>query len=118
VTTLAWSGDPAAERLARDVLARFEAPAEGLPRHRRATAARLDLALALAKRGRLDEAAGAALDAVTSGYLVPSNFWRAGEIVEAVGSRDIPEGRDLADAYRAEVTAAREPSGMLPPALP
>jgi len=118
VTTLAWSGDPAAERLARDVLARFEAPAEGLPRHRRATAARLDLALALAKRGRLDEAAGAALDAVTSGYLVPSNFWRAGEIVEAVGSRDIPEGRDLADAYRAEVTAAREPSGMLPSALP
>jgi tetratricopeptide (TPR) repeat protein len=110
VTTLAWSGDPAAEHLARDVLARFEAPPEGPPRHRRATAARLDLALALAKRGRLDEAAGAALDAVTSGYLVPSNFWRAGEIVDAMGSRDVPEARDLAEAYRVEVTAAHEPT--------
>jgi transcriptional regulator with XRE-family HTH domain len=118
VTTLAWSGDPAAEGMARDVLARFEAPAGGPPRHRRATAARLDLGLALAKRGRLDEAAGTALDAVTSGYLVPSNFWRAGEIVEAVCRRDVPEARDLEEAYRAEVTAAHEPAGTPPAALP
>jgi hypothetical protein len=121
VTTLAWSGDVAAEDLARDVLARFESPAEGEPRRRRATAARLDLALALAKRGRLDEAAGTALDAVTSGYLVPSNFWRAAEIVEATGGHDVPEAGDLAEAYRAEVAAAREPgadSGPLALALP
>jgi transcriptional regulator with XRE-family HTH domain/tetratricopeptide (TPR) repeat protein len=118
VTTLAWSGDPAAEDLARDVLARFESPAGGEPRHRRATAARLDLALALAKRGRLDEAAGTALDAVTSGYLVPSNFWRAGEIVEAVGARDVPEARELAEAYRAEVATANSAGRGLPPALP
>ena len=118
VTTLAWSGDPAVEGMARDVLARFEVPAEGPPRHRRATAARLDLGLALAKRGRLDEAAGTALEAVTSGYLVPSNFWRAGEIVEAVCRRDVPEARDLEEAYRAEVTAAHEPAGTPPAALP
>jgi transcriptional regulator with XRE-family HTH domain len=120
VTTLAWSGDPAAEDLARDVLARFESPADGEPRRRRATAARLDLALALAKRGRLDEAAGTAFDAVTSGYLVPSNFWRAAEIVEATGGHDVPEAGDLAEAYRAEVAAAREPgadSGPLALAL-
>jgi transcriptional regulator with XRE-family HTH domain len=121
VTTLAWSGDPAAEDLARGVLARFESPAEGEPRRRRATAARLDLALALAKRGRLDEAAGTALEAVTSGYLVPSNYWRAGEIVEATGGRNVPEASDLAEAYRAEVSAAREPGedgGAQPLALP
>jgi tetratricopeptide (TPR) repeat protein len=117
VTTLAWSGDPAAEDMARDVLARFEVPAEGPPRLRRATAARLDLGLALAKRGRLDEAAGTALEAVTSGYLVPSNFWRAGEIVEAVGKRDVPGARDLEEAYRAEITAAAGPTGQTP-ALP
>ena len=106
VTTLAWAGDPAAEDMARQVTAHFEAPASGPPRHRRATAGRLDLALALTRGGRLDEAAGTALQAVTSGYLVPSNYWRAGLIVAEVGGRDIPEGRDLADAYRAELTAS------------
>jgi transcriptional regulator with XRE-family HTH domain len=106
VTTLAWAGDPAAEDLARDVAAPFDAPGDGHPRRRRAVAARLDLALALANGGKLDEAAGTALQAVTSGYLVPSNYWRAGEVLAAVDGRDIPEGRDLAEAYRAELAAA------------
>jgi len=101
VTTLAWVGDPAAEEYARHVLTRFESPAA--PRFRRATAARLDLALALGRRGKLDEAAGIALQAVTSGYLVPSNYWRAREVITIVGSSDVPEGRELADAYRAEL---------------
>jgi transcriptional regulator with XRE-family HTH domain len=109
VTTLAWAGDPAAEDLAREVAARFESPTDGHPRHRRATAARLDLALALARGGKLDEAAGTALQAVTSGYLVPSNYWRAGEIITAVGSRDVSEARELKDAYRAEISAGMEP---------
>jgi tetratricopeptide (TPR) repeat protein len=106
VTTLAWVGDPAAEEYARHVLARFESPAA--PRFRRATAARLDLALALGQRGKLDEAAGIALQAVTSGYLVPSNYWRAREVIGMVGSSDVPEGRELANAYRAEL-ASRAP---------
>lgn len=109
VTTLAWAGDPAAEGLAREVAARFDCPTNGYPRHRRATAARLDLALALASSGKLDEAAGTALRAVTSGYLVPSNYWRAREIITAVGFRDVPEARELKDAYHAEVTAAHGP---------
>lgn len=120
VTTLAWAGDPAAEEMARQVTAQFEAPASGPPRHRRATAGRLDLALALAQRGKLDEAAGTALKAVTSGYLVPSNYWRAGLILAEVGTLDIPEGRDLADAYRAEIAAAPAlptPRGESPAAL-
>jgi tetratricopeptide (TPR) repeat protein len=101
VTTLAWAGDPAAEECARDVLARFESPEA--PRLRRATAARLDLALALARQGRVDEAAGVALDAVTSGYLVPSNYWRASEVIAAVGPAGIREGRELEEAYHAEI---------------
>jgi tetratricopeptide (TPR) repeat protein len=106
VTTLAWVGDPAAEEYARHVLARFESATA--PRFRRATAARLDLALALGRQGKLDEAAGIALQAVTSGYLVPSNYWRAREVITVVGSSDVPEGRELADAYRTEL-ASRVP---------
>lgn len=101
-TTLAWVSDPAAEQYARDVLTRLEAPVSGPPRYRRASSARLDLALALIGCGKADEAAGTALAAVTSGYLVPSNFWRAREIITAVTAAGVPEARDLADAYHAE----------------
>jgi len=101
-TTLAWAGDPAAERFARGVLARLEAPAAGPPRYRRAAAARLDLSLALVGQDKHDEAAGTALQAVTSGWLVPSNYWRAREVAAAVAARGVPEARELAEAYRAE----------------
>ena len=66
-TTLAWLGDPAAEAYARNVLARLESSIDGPPRPRRAATARLDLSLALIAAGRHDEAAGTALEAVTSG---------------------------------------------------
>ncbi len=62
---------------ARQVLARLESAVDGPPRPRRAASARLDLSLALIVAGRHDEAAGTALQAVTSGRLVPSNYWRA-----------------------------------------
>jgi tetratricopeptide (TPR) repeat protein len=109
VTTLSWIGDPAAEQAGREVLARLESPPSGPPRHRRASSARLDLALTLTGRGKLDEAAGTALQAVTSGYLVPSNYWRAQEVITGVTGRGVPEGRDLADAYRAEISRADTP---------
>jgi hypothetical protein len=89
------------------VLYRLESPAAGPPRHRRASSARLDLSLALVGRGKHDEAAGTALQAVTSGYLVPSNYWRAREVIGAVSGHGVPEARDLADAYRAELGASR-----------
>jgi hypothetical protein len=80
-----------------------------MPRHRRATSARLDLSLALVGRGKHDEASGTALQAVTSGYLVPSNYWRAREVIAAVSARGVPEARELADAYRAEIEAGARP---------
>lgn len=101
-TTLAWAGDPAAERFARDVLERLESPAGGPPRYRRAATARLDLALALIAGGKPDEAATVTMQAVLSGRIVPSNYWRAREVIGAVAARGVPESRELADAYRAE----------------
>ena len=98
-TTLSWVGDTAAEGIARQVLAAIEAP--GLrPRPRRAALARLDLALALTAADKHDEAAGVALEAVTSGRLAPVDGRRAREIVLAVVERGVPEAAELAEAYR------------------
>jgi len=99
-TTLAWLGDPAAEGYARHVLARLESATDGPPRPRRAASARLDLSLALIASGQHDEAAGTALEAITSGRIVPSNYWRAREVIHAVAERGVPEARELAEAYR------------------
>jgi len=114
VTILSWLGDPAAETRARTVLARMDGSGAAPPRPRRAAAARLDLGLALAAAGRPDEAASAALRAVTSGLLVPSNYWRAREVIAAVDGRDVPEARELEDAYR-EFCA--RPDAVSPPEL-
>src|SRR5271166_2890321 len=110
-TTLAWLGDPAAEPLARQVLVRLESAADGPPRPRRAASARLDLALALIAAGRHDEAAGTVLEAVTSGRLVPWNYWRAREVIDAVAERGVPGARDLSEAFR-EVCTGSEPSAL------
>jgi hypothetical protein len=99
-TTLAWLGDPAAEPLARNVLARMKDPEYGPPRLRRAASARLDLSLALIAADQPDEAASETLTAVTSGLLVPSNYWRAAEVITAVEDRQLPEAPELREAYR------------------
>jgi hypothetical protein len=99
-TTLAWIGDPAAERYARHVLARLESAVDGPPRPRRAASARLDLSLALIAAGRHDEAAGTTLEAISLGRLVPSNYWRAREVIQAVAERGVPSAAELAEAYR------------------
>ncbi len=64
------------------------------------TTANLDLALALLVTNRLDEACDAALEAILSGRVVPSNHWRVLEIVKAVEARDVPEATDLREAYQ------------------
>jgi transcriptional regulator with XRE-family HTH domain len=99
-TTLSWLGDPAAEDQARQVLARIESTTDGPSRPRRAASARLDLSLALTITGRHDEAAGTALEAITSGRLTPSTYWRAREIVEIVVGHNTPGSKELSDAYR------------------
>jgi tetratricopeptide (TPR) repeat protein len=100
-TTLSWLGDPAAPGVARQVLARLESGSDGgPPRPRRAASARLDLALALLATDEPDEAGHLTLQAVMSGLLVPSNFWRAAEVVARVEERGLSDAADLREAYR------------------
>ncbi len=91
-------GDAAAEGYAREIIARLRD--DDVTRWpRRVASANLDLALALLTTDRLDEAAASALTAIGSGKVVPSNQWRAAEVVSAVEARDLPEARELREAY-------------------
>jgi hypothetical protein len=98
-TTLAWVGDPAAESYAREVIARLKPSESNGKWPRRVAAANLDLALVLLVTNRLEEACDAAQQAMLSGQVVPSNWWRAAEVVTAVEARQLPEGRDMREAY-------------------
>lgn len=100
-TTLAWLGDPAAEGYAREIITRLSPGDDVQKWPRRVAAANLDLALALLPANRLDEACDAALNAIASGRVVPSNHWRAAEVVKAVESERLPEASDLREAYEA-----------------
>jgi len=106
-TTLAWIGDRAAEPAAREILAELLDHGDAPPRPRRVALARLDLALALAAEGKLDEATATASDAVASGRLAPVDRPRVREIVAAVTSRSAPAAGELAEAYRAEFTSGQ-----------
>ncbi|MGW5159351.1 helix-turn-helix transcriptional regulator [Nonomuraea wenchangensis] len=109
-TTLCWLGDPSAESYSRGVLARLESATDGSPRPRRAVAARLDLALALLAADQPDEAGHLTLAAMTSGHLVPSNYWRAAEVVSGLETRRAPEAAELREAYRELCASAVQPS--------
>jgi transcriptional regulator with XRE-family HTH domain len=98
-TTLAWIGDPAAEGHARAVVAELEAVDVKAQRPRRIASARLDLSLALLRLGRPDEAGDVALEAISSGRVVPSNWWRATEVMSAVEQAGVPEAQVLRHAY-------------------
>lgn len=98
-TTLAWISDPAAESYARETvrLLKEVENAGGWPR--RMASANIDLALALLAADRPEEANATAQGSMLSGRLVPSNHWRALEVVKAVEARGLPEGADLREAY-------------------
>jgi transcriptional regulator with XRE-family HTH domain len=98
-TTLAWAGDPAAEPHARAVIAQLEAATAARPR--RIVAAQLDLGLALLAADHPDEAAAVAISAISSGRIVPSNWWRASEVLMGVEQAAIGEAADLREVYEA-----------------
>ncbi|MFD8099753.1 helix-turn-helix domain-containing protein [Nocardia fluminea] len=97
-TTLSWLGDPAAESYARNVLADLTGSASIRPR--RIASANLDLGLALVAADKPDEAADVALAAVTSGRLVPSNYWRVSEVVARIEDRDRADAATVREAFR------------------
>lgn len=82
-TALAWLGDPAAEDYARHAAVRHEVGGQ----RRRLTTAYLDLGLVLVRLGRPDEAAHYGVLALGTNHLVPSNSWRADELIEYRGCR-------------------------------
>ncbi|MFG1951020.1 transcriptional regulator [Micromonospora sp. NPDC048830] len=100
-TTLSWVGDPAAEGMAREAIAELERASDGVRRPRRIASAKLDLSLALVGVGKVDEASGTALAAICSGRIVPSNRWRAAEVVTAVEASGIHEAAELREAFEA-----------------
>ncbi|WBB57553.1 helix-turn-helix transcriptional regulator [Verrucosispora sp. WMMD573] len=102
-TTLAWAGDPAAEQIARTALAELDPHGDGGERPRRSASARLDLAMALLAADQPDEASVIAADAVRSGRVVSSNWWRAREVlrrVELTGTAEAAAFREVYKAYR------------------
>jgi hypothetical protein len=68
-------------------------------RPRRVASARLDLGLALLAADKPDEAADAASQAITSGRIVASNWWRAREVVAGVQRSGVHEAGELRDEY-------------------
>src|SRR5207248_1158664 len=80
-TILAWIGDPAAEGFAREVIRRLQGTGSPGCWPRRIAAAEIDLSLALIASGKPDEAAATTQAVITSGRVVPSNYWRVGEVV-------------------------------------
>ncbi|MEU4475260.1 helix-turn-helix transcriptional regulator [Micromonospora sp. NPDC023888] len=102
-TTLSWAGDPAAEQIARTALAELDPRGDGGERPRRSASARLDLAMALLAADQPDEASVVAADAVRSGRVVSSNWWRAREVlrkVEHTGTAEAAAFREVYEAYR------------------
>jgi len=59
----------------------------------------LDLALALLAAGKPDEASATVMTAILSGRLVPSNHWRAREVVGAVEAPGLTQARELREAF-------------------
>ncbi|AUS78096.1 XRE family transcriptional regulator [Actinoalloteichus sp. AHMU CJ021] len=100
-TTLSWLGDPAAAGHAEHVIDQLTPKAGESGRWpRRLASAYLDLALVQVKTGEVDSAADSALTAMRTGSVVPSNFWRAAEVVRAAEARRMPQARELQAAYR------------------
>ena len=64
---------------------------DGGARPRRSASARLDLGLALVAAGQPDEAVALGAQAVASERVVPSNWWRAAELLAKVEDLGVPE---------------------------
>ncbi|WP_246365962.1 hypothetical protein [Kibdelosporangium persicum] len=99
-TTLAWAGDPAAETYARETITRLAPSGDTSTWPRRVASAKLDLALTLLITDQFDEACHATQQALESGRVVPSNRWRAAEVIKAVEQKHMPEATELKEAYQ------------------
>lgn len=90
-----------AEDHAREVIAQSDRPSGVARWPRRLLTARLDLALALARLDRPDEACHVGALALASNSLVASNLWQASELDAALVGEyaTLPEAQDFHDRY-------------------
>jgi hypothetical protein len=70
------------------------------------------LSLALLAADRPDEAAHETLTAVTSGVLVPLNYWRASEVITAVETAQVSQAVELREAYQELCTSSDGPAEL------
>src|SRR4029450_3043372 len=101
-TCYVWLSDPArAEQPARGVIEQTGTPASRNWWPTRVATARIELALALAQQGRIDEAARAGADGRAAGFLRGSTPWRPGELdaVLRADHADVPEVADFHEQY-------------------
>jgi hypothetical protein len=97
-TTLTWLGDAErAEEYAREVLRNYV----GKNKPRRVATARIDLALAVARQDRPEEACHLGTLALASGRLVRSNIWRVGELDQVLAHHygDLNDVREFHEHY-------------------
>ncbi len=87
--------------MARVALAELDPRGDGGDQPRRSASARLDLALALVAADQPDEANAVAAEAIRSGRVAPSNWWRAREVLRRVEQTDAADASALREVYEA-----------------
>jgi tetratricopeptide (TPR) repeat protein len=116
-TCYVWLREPQrAEEYARHVIAENGDPASRNWWPTRVGTARIELALALAQQGRIDEAAGIGADVLSADFLRRSTVWRAGELDRMLrrSHADVAEVEDFHEQYlqaRRSMTGTAADSG-------
>jgi tetratricopeptide (TPR) repeat protein len=101
-TCYVWLHEPEqAEEHARHVMAENGNPASRNWWPTRVGTARIELALALAQQGRIDEAARTGVDVLSADFLRRSTVWRAGELDRVLqrGHAGVAEVEDFHEQY-------------------
>jgi hypothetical protein len=101
-TCYVWLHEPGrAEEHARHVIEGNGDPASRNWWPTRVGTARIELALALAQQGRVDEAARTGADVLSADFLRRSTVWRAGELDKILQNShaDVPEVEDFHEQY-------------------
>jgi pyruvate dehydrogenase complex dehydrogenase (E1) component len=101
-TCYVWLHEPArAEEHARHVIEGNGDPASRNWWPTRVGTARIELALAFAQQGRIDEAARTGADVLSADFLRRSTVWRAGELDKVLrkGHADVAEVEDFHEHY-------------------
>jgi tetratricopeptide (TPR) repeat protein len=113
-TCYVWLHEPArAEEHARHVIEGNGDPASRNWWPTRVATARVELALALAQQGRVDEAARIGIDVLSADFLRRSTIWRAGEL-DRVLRRDHGDVADVEDFHEQYVLVRRSIEGHRP----